>query len=1031
MDHLTRRKFIELMAGATALPGSAPGGRGGLNPLGSLMRNSRTANLAGKHGASAHEPENLALRAKASGSPGAVSEGSPYPGQNPEEIAAYANDGDLETLWGYTAEAPPGAWLALSWPAPVTFHEILVRQNLGRDLTRLALEIRQQGDWKTIDVKGDGTVSLPKLILIELPAHATDAIRLTGFKGVPSFYEMEVYAGPNPPVISVAGDAAGHIIGIISDAFGAAPKAGTTVVISGRAGRRAWNATLRSDEHGMFAVAAPSGLRGLIQIDAQIGTEGIRSEIDAADIPLCLTPASDLENPIDLNGTWKFATNPPKTFYRSEFDDAAWKTIETPSHWVMQGFLADGTGGYRRYIQVPTRWMGQRIKIRFEGVYSGSEVWLNATRVGWHEGGFTPFEVDVTEAAKGGANLLALRVIEATRSSSLDKMSFYADFPLAGVFRKAYVFPVPALHIERFHVATLFDESFQNAVLRIDLRIVNEADQQVRNAEVRWELRAPDGSISFAPFKNLRVDLPPWSHVEKTFEVPISKPSHWEAEHPRLYRLSASLHLSGDQVEQVSRRVGFRQVDVRGTEILINGTPVKFRGTCHHDSHPALGRAVTPKVTRQDLALIKEANLNALRTSHYPAAEELYGFADEMGVYIEAEAPFCWVNQSHDLRLAPLVIQHTAELLERDRSHPSVIWWSLCNESSWGPIFQRSHEYVKRSDPTRPVSAAGTRDLDLATRHNPITLERMKHVNSLSVPVVWDESLCIFQGIFDDGPELSRDPGERDYYIAPLIPIWEALLKSKVIQGSMIWAWSDDIFQVPERGSEFGRRQTRVHDVDLLYASPGRGVVGDAPWGVVDGWRRKKPEFWHTKKLQSPINVRTLQVTAGSGNPIRLRVHNRYHFTNLAELTLAWRLGDEHGGLHPQLSPQEIAEIEIPAKEPTAGNYLEVEFLDSAGKLVDRERIRIETTLESKREARAASPLEIRADEKLLEGGLAPFVVVISKSHLRRTDRLSGVSIYRVTHCSMRRRFRTFYPRIPATPKSRRHGHGNLFVPLW
>jgi beta-galactosidase len=959
------------MAGATALPGSDGGGRGARNPLGSFMRISRTANLIARQGASAHDPENLALRAKANGSPGAVSEGSPYSGQSPEEIAAYANDGDLETLWGYRTAAPAGAWLALSWPTPVTFRQVLVRQNLDRDLTRLALQIRQQGEWRIIDVRGDGTVSLPKLILIEVPACTTDAIRLTGFKGVPSFYEVEVYEGPNPPVINVAGDAAGHIIGIISDAFGVAPKSGATVSISGRAGRRAWKAVLTSDEHGMFAVAAPTGVRGLIEIHAQIGTESIRNEIDAADIPLRLTPTSDLENPIDLNGTWKFATNPPEAFYRSDFDDAAGKTIETPSHWVMQGFPADGTGGYRRHVQIPTRWIGQRIKIRFEGIYSGSEVWLNGERVGSHEGGFTPFEVDVTEAAKVGANLLALRVTEATRSSSLDKMSFYADFPLAGIFRKAHVFPVPSVHIERFHVATLFDENFQNAVLKIDLRVVNEAEQPVRNAEVRWDLRAPDGSAFFAPFKNLRFDLQPWSHLEKTIEVPISKPLHWEAEHPQVYRLSASLHRNGEQIEQVSRRIGFRQVDVRGTEILINGRPVKFRGTCHHDSHPILGRAVTPEVTRKDLELIQEANLNALRTSHYPAVEELYDFADEMGVYVEAEAPFCWVNQSHDLRLTPLVIQHTAELLERDRSHPSVIWWSLCNESSWGPIFQRSHEYVKRSDPTRPVSAAGTRDLDLATRHNPITLERMGQVNSLNMPVVWDESLCIFQGIFDDGPELSRDPGERDYYIAPLIPIWDALLKSKVIQGSMIWAWSDDIFQVPERGSEFGRRQTRVHDVDLLYASPGKGVVGDAPWGVVDGWRRKKPEFWHTKKLQSPIKVKTLQVTTGSGNPIRLRVHNRYHFTNLAELTLAWRLGNEHGQLHPQVSPQEIAEIEIPAQQLTAGNDLEVEFLDSAGKLVDRERIRIETTLESKRAARAARPLEIRAEEKLLEGDLA------------------------------------------------------------
>jgi beta-galactosidase len=219
---------------------------------------------------------------------------------------------------------------------------------------------------------------------------------------------------------------------------------------------------------------------------------------------------------------------------------------------------------------------------------------------------------------------------------------------------------------------------------------------------------------------------------------------------------------------------------------------------------------------------------------------------------------------------------------------------------------------------------------------------------------VWDESLCIFQGIFNDGPELSRDPAERDYYVAPLIPIWDALLNSKVVHGSMIWAWSDDVFQVPGRGSEFGRGQTRIHDVDRLYGSPGKGLVGDAPWGVVDGWRRKKPEFWHTKKLQSPVKVETLQVTLPvSGGPLRIRIQNRYHFTNLAELTLAWKLGDEQGQLHPAVSPQQVAEIGIPAKQAsTSSCYLEVGLLDSEGRLVDQERIRIATDASRVRERR-------------------------------------------------------------------------------
>src|SRR5579875_72630 len=973
MRDLTRRRFMEMVAGATAGPFSIRAEERGIPVQGSetrsVVRKGLRTFLASSQPSAAVQPENLALRAKAVGSEGARGEG---PVGSLEGGAGCVNDGDLDTSWGYTRNAPAYAWLTLTWPSSITFRQVLVRQNLDRDLSQLELQVRQRGGWRTIKRFGDGSFPLPKLILFDIQPETTEAIRLTNFKGVPNFYEVEVYEGPNPPVINVAGDAAGRIVGIVSDAFGAGPKAGVAVIISGHVGRRLWQVRLRTDEHGMFSAAAPTRLSGLVRVEAQVGADQIERELDAADLSLRLTPTDDLEKSIDLNGIWKFVTDPPNGFYRPEFDDAAWPTIQTPSHWVMHGFhSAEGVGGYRRQFHIPAAWAGRRIKIRFEGVYSGAEVWLNGVRMGWHEGGFTPFEVNAAEAARNGPNLLALRVVETTRSSSLDNMSFYADFPLAGIFRKAYAFAVPVIHIERLHVATHFDKDYQDAVLKIDLRVVNESEEKARNAEVRWELRSSSGASVSAAFKNLRFDLPAWSCMEKTIEVPVPRPQHWEAEHPNLYRLAASLFLNGKKVEQVSRRIGFRQVDVQGTRILINGTPVKFRGTCHHDSHPVLGRAVTPEVTRQDLELIKEANLDALRTSHYPAVEELYDYADEMGIYIEAEAPFCWVQQSHDWRLVPLVIQHTAELLERDRNHPSVIWWSLCNESSWGPVFERSHEYVRRADPSRPISAAATKDLDLATRHNPITLQRMQQAESMKMPVVWDESLCIFQGIFRDGPELCRDPGDRDYYIVPLIPIWDALLASKVIQGSMIWAWSDDIFQVPGRASEFGRRQTRVHDVDRVYAAPGKGVVGDAPWGVVDGWRRKKPEFWHTKKLQSPIRVKTLVVSPPPpGSPLRLQVQNRYEFTNLAELRLEWELGHERGEIRARIAPQQTSEVQIPVRQPvTPDSDLRIRFLDSAGMLVDEERIRIGSRSETNLPARSPTSLEIH-EEKLLEGDL-------------------------------------------------------------
>jgi len=939
----------------------------------------------------AAEPKNLALSARATASWGDATDGALSSAEGgPTNQPSNVNDGDLDNAWGFSKQPPAGAALDLTWSQAITFHDVVIRQSWRGHLLRLELQVKRTGRWETLKTAGDGNTPLPRLILITVDTEPTDSLRLTSFAGIPNFNEVEIYAGPNPPVVNLAGDAAGNILGVVTDAFGAAPVTNAVVSVSGRAGGRAWKAGTTSDEHGMFSVASPAGLEGRVQVVARVGSALIETSVDAGDLPLRLTPVDVLSSATSLDGVWKFAPAPPTDFFRSDFDDSAWKTIDTPSHWVLKGFKTpDGIGGYRRRVQIPQEWMRRRIKVRFDGVYSGAEVWFNGQRVGSHDGGFTPFEVDVSGAARSGENLLAVRVSEHTRSSRLDNMSLYADFDLSGIIRSASIFAVPAAHVERMQVATLFDSGFHNATLRIDLKLVNESRAKITGGEVRWKLQAPDQSSVAATFVPLRFSLPPWGQLEKTVEVLVENPQHWEAEHPRLYHLTASISEGGHQTEEVARRIGFRQVDIRGTQLLINGVPVKLRGTCHHDSDPVRGRAVTPELTRLDLQLIKEANLDALRTSHYPAIEALYDDADELGVYVEAEAPFCWVSESSDFRLAPLVVQHTAELLERDRSHPSVIIWSLVNESTWGPVFDRSRDYVKRSDPTRPVSAATSKDLDLATRHNPITIDLIHKSASLHTPVICDESLCVYQGIWQDGPELWQDPGDRDYWIAPLIPLWNELLASKVVQGSMIWAWADDIFQVPGRGPEHGRLAAMAHDVDPVYSVPDKGLVGDAPWGVVDGWRRRKPEFWNTKKLHSPVRVMTLHAPVPlMGQPLHLTIQNRYEFTDLSELTLAWELGQESGDLHPAIAPQQTADAVVPIQQPvTSGSHLVARFLDRTGALVDEESILIGEEVKALPPRGAGASLEIR-DENILAGN---FVTIAGDGFEIAFDKNGGV----------------------------------------
>ncbi len=603
----------------------------------------------------------------------------------------------------------------------------------------------------------------------------------------------------------------------------------------------------------------------------------------------------------------------------------------------MEGFHSiEGIGGYRTRFRAP----GGRLNLRFDGVYSGSEVWVNGKLVARHEGS-TPFETDITDAVEAGENVLAVRVREHTVvSDHLDKMSQYADFPLAGIFRKVTLYQIPDAHIGALWLTPSFDKEYRDAAIAVRVAVDNASDKPF-SAALRFGLK--DGAGNAVPIEAgaQRIEAKAWSRAEAACDIRVPNPKKWSAEHPNLYDLTVELVDGGREASHVTQRIGFRQTEIRGTEILINGRPVKFRGTCHHDSHPTMGRAVTPELTRQDLTMMKEANLNSVRTSHYPPIPELISIADELGLYVEDEASFCWADVSHDLNNTPRIIQLEAELLERDRNHPSPFMWSMCNESDYGYGFERAHEWIRRTDPSRPTAAATSAWTEIATYHNPISLKRLDEAEKLALPVLWDESFAPFQGIFNDVAEMWVDPGIRDYYIEPLLAIYERFMSSRVVQGSQIWAWSDDIFCVPNRGLEYGRGSTRSHFIENEYAMPGRGLVGDAPWGVVDGWRRRKPEFWLVKKLHSPIRVKEDPIAAVTA-PLRIPVENRYDFTNLSELAIGWEIAGDKGAVSASIGPRSAGEIVIrPLHAPKSGDMLSLTFTDSRHVLVDSFRIPI------------------------------------------------------------------------------------------
>ncbi len=890
--------------------------------------------------------------------------------------AANVNDGNIETEWrAKDGTYPAESWVELNWPQPVSFQEVVIRQGGSPKLSHLTLETRDvQGHWHTLRSIGDSQSLLPRVILAQFEPQTTAGLRIANFAGEMSLREVEAYNRKDVPIVEMASDLLNHIFGIVTDAFGSLPVANAPVQVRGTAGGKPWQESSRTDQGGIFQVEMPVGLEGSATATATVPGGGpVQQTLQAGDLTPGLSRADESVAAVNLDGTWKFQADPSPDFFRMGFPDSSWKDLKVPSHWVMEGFDSmTGTGGYRRHLQIPSEFRGRRIKLLFDGVYSGAEVWFNGKRIGSHEGGFSPFELDVTSAAHiGGDNLLAVLVREKTISSHLDNMSYYANFPLTGIFRPVKLFSVPETHVRRFHVQTVFDSEYRNATLTVDLSVENESAREF-NGPLIFSLKDPSGEA--VPLSNERIDvsLGAWSRLEKKIDFALTSPQHWEAEHPRLYTLSAKL--SGPETtESVSRRFGFRQIQIRGSEFLINGVNVKLHGANHYEMDPLSGRAVTPDLTRKDLEMMKDDNLDAIRTSTFPAVQDLYDDADGMGFYIEEEGPFCWVDESSDLRYLPIFVQRTAEMLDRDRSHPSVAYWSVGNESTWGPDFEAAHQFIKRHDPTRPSSAGQSATLELDTMHNPISLERMREREHVKLPIMWDEAMAPFQGdLWGDTREVWVDPGDRDYYIKPLIPVWDAVQVSKNVQASIIWAWVDDAFLVPGRDSEYGRGSIvqPLHFLDRIYHLPGRGIVGDAPWGIVDGWRRKKPEFWHVKMLFSPVHMHDRDLPGWKvGEPATFTVDNRYEFTNLSELTLKWRVGDEKGTMHPDIAPHSTGQISIPVGAQTKpGDFLLLEFFDSHGKLVYSHRMQLGTAPPAAEIVSHANPLRYLHEPSWLGG---------------------------------------------------------------
>jgi beta-galactosidase len=650
-----------------------------------------------------------------------------------------------------------------------------------------------------------------------------------------------------------------------------------------------------------------------------------------------LSPLPATNRQLSLNGSWRFnPALPDNPAVLSAGTATNWKPIRVPGEWVTQGFNVPTNqfAAYFREFRVPKDWLGSRIKLRFDTVHSLAKVWVNGREAGKHEGGFVPFELDVTDAVQPGTNSIVVAVQNESTSDVLASATQYATHPLGGITRKVTLFAVPRINIAALALTTRFEPGYRNANLQYHLELANESAAGA-NAVVRFTLLAPDGRSIDIPSHSGGLHLAPDQLKPQTTyaadgAISVADVRQWDPEHPHLYTLQTELE-SGSSREVALQRFGFRQVEVRGNQVFLNGYPIKLRGVCRHEVHPLLGRSLEPELWRQDAELLRAGNCNFIRTSHYPPAEEFLEACDQLGLLVECEAPLCWVQHNAnrtwrrwnylDPKYLPYLLEANLANVAFNRNHPSIIIWSLANESYWSPLFAEVLKRVKELDPSRPVSFHdqcwgnsnnGGSQADIAVYHYP-GQNGPAACTKEARPVDFGE-YCHLNAY--NRREQIADPGLRDIWGLGLAGMWESMRTNQGCLGGSIWAAIDDTFFLPDGGT-----------------------VGYGTWGPLDGWRRTKPEFWHMAKSYSPVRiVETNLALPAAGGALRLTVENRSDCANLSEFSFDWTIAGESGVARTAAEPGQRGILEIPASRNLAGRELELRVTGPRGFLVDAYR---------------------------------------------------------------------------------------------
>lgn len=639
-----------------------------------------------------------------------------------------------------------------------------------------------------------------------------------------------------------------------------------------------------------------------------------------------------------LNGKWKFHWSPspqfrPHEFYLTSFEDKYWCEINVPSVWELEGFGIpiysnilypfpanppyiphdnNPVGSYRKMFDLPEWWHSMQVFIQFDGVYSAFYLWVNGHFVGYSQDSKTPAVFNITSSLKNGANLVAVEVYRWCDGSYLEDQDMWR---FSGIFRDVTLYCLPNVHIRDVAIFSTFDENLADAYITIKAIIRNSQNVLSSAHYLKMYLFDSYGN----PVSPQLVELVKIPEIaagkEQVIEhtILVKNPAKWTAETPNLYRVVLELLDSHGQVQEA--RVwnhGFRKIEIKGGLFLINNVPIKIKGVNRHEHHPDHGRAVPFETLLEDIMLMKQHNINAVRTSHYPNQPIWYDLCDNYGIYVIDEANIESHGMGYSLETslgnnpdwAAAHLDRVRRMVERDKNHPCIIMWSMGNEAGPGCNFTDCAKLIRELDPSRPIHYERYNGVtDVHSEMYTKIPEILNYVNSGSNKPFF---LCEYaHAMGNSGGNL------KDY--------WDVIHAHPILMGGCIWDFVDQALRKRFDDPRGPRVIPAPHHERNWFWAYG-GDYGDHPNdgvfccnGLFQADRRANPSAAEVKKVYQYLNFEVEDQVKGI-----FRLINSYNFIDTSIFRFFYAITEEgrkvkNGEFYPpQASPGKVVQFSLP-----------------------------------------------------------------------------------------------------------------------